>query len=202
MHPTHVTVAIDIDGVLAPLVDWERDPKLHEIATGWPFRSLQEVMLRTVVAEPVVQTLLELDAPGACSAADAPSVRVLWHSSWWLQAAEELAPALGLAHLTGGLETMFATEDEYLGRSTGAWADDSWWKLRAVQRWLRDHPVDADGSHELLIWIDDDIAYSLEKGEISEGLTSDPRLVMVSPNTRTGIEPGELALLRALTRLD
>ena len=52
------------------------------------------------------------------------------------------------------------------------------------------------------MWLDDDIAYSISKGEIGDELQRDPRLVMISPDTHIGIEPGELALLRSLTRLD
>lgn len=156
-------------------------------------------MSKALVAEPIAQALLQLSSPRA---GDEPIATVLWHTSWWLNAPEELAPALGLPGMTGGLERMFATEDEYLGRVKETWADSRWWKLRAVERWLDEHQVDDTGEHELLIWIDDDIAYAIEKGEIGEDLQRDPRLVMISPDTHIGIEPGELALLRALTGLE
>lgn len=43
---------------------------------------------------------------------------------------------------------------------------------------------------------------AIRSGEIGEDLRNDPRLVMISPDTQTGLEPGELTLLRSLTRLD
>lgn len=193
MMPTHVTVAIDVDGVVSPLVD-PLDPQRHERATGWSFRALpRQMMSRALVAEPIIQTLCELTG-NAHGHRDRVTVR--WHTSWHLDAPEVLAPALGIPGMTGGSEQLFASDAVW--RAT----TDRWWKLEAVKHWLRDHPVDDDGSHELLVWIDDDIAYSISKGEIGEGLRRDPRLVMISPNTHIGIEPGELALMRSLTRLD
>jgi len=194
---TRITVAIDVDGVVSPMVD-PRDPLFHEVETGQAFRTLP-AMLDAVVAEPIVQLLLELS--GGESGDEAPqrdlAAEVLWHTSWWLKAPEALAPALGLPGLTGGIERMFATRDEMLGR-TGRPASE-WWKLTAVERWLREHPV-VDGRHELLVWIDDDLDSAITRGEISADLVDDPRLVMISPPLRAGMGPGELTLLRSLTK--
>ena len=120
MVPTHVTVATDVDGVVSPLVD-SRDPLRHERVTGWPFRTLpRQVMARALVAEPVIQTLLEL-TEGPTGKRDGVTVR--WHTSWHLEAPEVLAPALGIAGLTGGAERLFASEAVW--RAT----TDRWWKL-------------------------------------------------------------------------
>lgn len=193
MMPTHVTVAIDVDGVVSPFVD-PLDPQRHERVTGWSFRSLpRRVMSRALVAEPIIQTLCELTG-GEKGRRDGVTVR--WHTSWHLEASEVLAPALGLLGMTGGTEQLFATEEVW--RAT----TDRWWKLEAVKHWLHEHPVAADGSHELLVWIDDDINDALASGEIGDDLVGDPRLVMISPGIHTGINPAELAQLRSLAALD
>lgn len=199
-----VTVAIDVDGVVCPFVD-PLDPRHHERETGWAYTSYSRGSLEAIAADPLVQTLFELgdsgggNRGGASEGAPA-AVAVLWHTSRWLDASERLAPSLGLPGLSGGAERMFATKDEFLGL-TGAAKPSRWWKLVAIERWLHEHPVGAAGEHELLVWIDDDIADAVRSGEIPAELQNDPRLVMISPAIHTGMNPRELALLRLLTGL-
>jgi hypothetical protein len=125
-HVTRITVAIDVDGVICPLVD-SLDPLRHERETGWAYTALPTVMFGSVIADPVVQTLFDLGgasaggrdgSDGDAEGCDEVPMQVLWHTSWWLEAPESLAPALGLTHLAGGPERMFATDDEYHGRTT------------------------------------------------------------------------------------
>lgn len=190
MAITHITVALDVDGVIAPLVDPE-DADRAARETGWSFSPIPGLGDELIAADPVVATLRALDAMSSSSA----PLTMLWHTSWWLEASRNLAPALELPAMTGRLERMFATETE---RRTGY----PWWKLTAIERWLVEHPVRANGDHELLIWVDDDIEYAVRRREISLSMQRDPRLIRISPATHKGIEPGELALLRSLTGLD
>lgn len=205
---TRITVALDVDGVVSPVVDPE-DPLHHERQTGWSFTSLEGVMLGSVVGDPVIQTLFDLGCAGVVErggsdgrdTAAASGIEVLWHTSWWREAPESLAPALGLSALSGGIEKMFATEDEYLGKSHATWSSN-WWKLAVVERWLREHPITPAGEHDLLIWVDDEIDKAVRSGEIPPQLLGDPRLVTISPALHVGLNADELALLRSLTLLD
>jgi len=199
-----VTVAIDVDGVLCPFVD-PLDALRHERETGWKYSHLPRVKDGVTVADPLVQTLSELvvagaEGQGGNEVRDQVPRRVFWHSSWWLSAAELLAPALGLSGMSGGVERMFATEAELLGKPSSI-TSARWWKLAAIERWLHEHSITSAGEHELLIWIDDDINDAIASGEISTELQNDPRLVMISPGIHIGINPEELALLRGLTGL-
>ncbi|ROR76105.1 hypothetical protein SAMN06295974_3747 [Plantibacter flavus] len=194
-----VTVALDVDGVLCPMVDPD-DPHLHERETGWEYSS-PAGLPSCVIATPVVQTLLELGGEGVGHASRgrrakaSSNVEVLWHSSWRLEASQGLAPALGAGHLTGGADRMFATVHEY--RDRGA----TWWKLVAIERWLQKNPATQAGPNPLLIWIDDDINAAVRSGEIAPELLRDPRVALISPATNIGINAVELALLRSLAGL-
>jgi hypothetical protein len=202
-----ITVALDVDGVICPVLD-PRDSLRHERETGWSFTALPAVMFGSVVAKPIVQTLFDLGvasagseggSEGAVARSSSAGIEVLWHTSWWVDAPESLAPALGLTHLSGSEEKLFATKDEFLGKAPTS--SSTWWKLAAVQRWLDEHPISASDHHDLLIWIDDDINDAVRSGEISTQLQRDPRLAMISPSIHIGINPAELALLRQLTNL-
>lgn len=189
MNIRSITVALDVDGVLLPLVDSD-DASRHERETGWSFTQLEGQLPLTVAAAEVLSTIRQL----VSEEAPIPTT-VLWHTSWRYEASRSLAPTLDLPGLTGGEETQFATTLEYRNSS-------NWWKLAAVERWLREHPVQPDGTFDRLIWIDDDAADSIRSGEISRSLLEDDRLVIITPSIHNGIEPGELALLRRLTGLD
>lgn len=133
-------------------------------------------MFGTFVAEPVIQLLHELDAN--------PDVQILWHSSWRLYAADELAPFIGV----GQQWPQFATEAEYNGRYSG------WWKQRAVSRWLRTHASDPSAH---LLWIDDDIK---DADDVLETLGAHPQLTMISPQLRLGLTPEHVEQIRELVR--
>ena len=123
---TAITIALDVDGVIVPFVD-PRQPLHHEEVTGWSYTDVDagEPTL-SPVADPVVQLLFDLEdrcalrAGGggveadrgveAGSTAAGVPVRVLWHSSWRSAAPRDLAPALGLTQLAGGIERQFATD--------------------------------------------------------------------------------------------
>jgi len=158
-----VTIACDIDGVIAPV----------DLAPAGCVE-LPRVMYDTHVLTRAVAALKRWHALGA---------RVLWHSTWREPYTDELATTLTLP----GFGT-FASEEEFLLE------DDSntWWKLRAVQRWLREAPQD---NSALLVWIDDDIADAIEQGEIDRATLEDPRLVVVSPTTQAGLTISEIEVV-------
>ncbi|MDQ0678471.1 hypothetical protein QFZ30_001853 [Arthrobacter pascens] len=65
----------------------------------------------------------------------------------------------------------------------------SWWKLRAIQDDLDTSRADA------LVWIDDQLRFEQEAQAWARILG--PRILMVSPDPRRGISPGELAAVRS-----
>lgn len=189
-----LTVALDVDGVVCPVMHPD-DLQKVEARTGWGHAVLPHPVDRFVIADPVWRTLVELDAACAVSGAGAvegTELSVLWHTSWWREAEEVLAPALGLASLSKN--AMFATDEEHDGGHSSL---GHWWKLVAVKRWLDEHR----GTDDLLIWVDDDIDHAVKSGEIDEALISDPHLALISPTTYRGLNAAELARLRALTGL-
>lgn len=190
-----VTVALDVDGVVCPVVHPDDVAKV-EARTGWAYPALPHPVDRLVTAEPVRRTLVELEAASRgerSGSEEGPVLSLKWHTSWWRDAEALLAPALGLTSLAQN--AMFATDAEH---DDGYSSLGHWWKLTAVHRWLDEHQ---DGD-DLLVWVDDDIDYAIRSGEISAALVNHPRLAMISPATHRGINHLELARLRELTGLD
>ena len=156
MHP--VTIACDIDGVLAPI---SLEPDLTTII------ELPRVNHGTHVLLAGIRALKMWHHLGAV---------VSWHSTWRPPYTDDLARTVYLPDFP-----VFATEDEFLCPEPD---ERAWWKLSAIKRWLRDHP---DAQTAQLIWIDDDIDDAIREGEISPELLDDPRLKIISPTPDTGL---------------
>lgn len=176
-----LTIAIDIDGVVAPVGTPEVLAELHAGGAAWAAKEylhFEKVMFGTLVAAPVRDLLREFDQH--------PAVHPMWHSSWRENATEELAPALGV----GETWPQFATQDEYRHAAI-------WWKLQAVQRWLLEH-ADQPGAH--LLWLDDDVADSIRSGEVSRALVQHPQLTIITPGVHYGLTPAHLDTIHDLMR--
>lgn len=173
-----LTVAIDIDGVVAPVTTPDVLAELPVGVAPWASTDYVEldVMFGTLVAAPVRDLLIEFDQH--------PAVLPMWHSSWRENATDELAPALGV----GETWQQFATQDEYRHATI-------WWKLAAVQRWLLKHRDQPDAH---LLWLDDDVADSIRSGEVSPALVQHPQLTMIAPEFRHGLTPAHLDTIHDL----
>ncbi|GAA1256737.1 HAD domain-containing protein [Arthrobacter pascens] len=112
------------------------------------------------------------------SLAPTPGLRCVWLTSW-----EELAPAV-LCPATGldGGEWPVLTAD-------GAGGGADWWKLEAIQ-------ADVEFSRpERIVWVDDQLAFEGRAQSWARFLRG--RALLVSPDPRRGLSPGELAAIRA-----
>jgi hypothetical protein len=105
-------------------------------------------------------------------------LRCVWLTSWEDLAPEYLSPAIGL----DAGRWPYLTAD---GGGTG----ETWWKLRAIQEDLDRSRADA------LVWIDDQLRFEREAQSWARILGQ--RILMVSPDPRQGISPGELAAVRS-----
>jgi hypothetical protein len=106
-----------------------------------------------------------------------PGIRCVWLTSWEEMAPHYLCPAIGLN--AGGWPYLTAEDG-------GAGAE--WWKLRAIQADLVSSGAGA------LVWIDDQLNYEHEAQAWARILGR--RIMLVSPDPRRGISPGELAAVR------
>ncbi|WP_181273571.1 HAD domain-containing protein [Brevibacterium oceani] len=163
-----ITIACDVDGVLAPVTLADPAPGCIE---------LPRVNHGTQVLTRVVAALKGWHAAGA---------EVLWHTTWRSPYTDDLERTLSLPRF-GHL----ASEDEFLRPDPPR----SWWKLAAVERWLRDAPDDAR-----LVWIDDDIDDAIVAGEVAGQTLRDPRLRIISPDSGAGLTAVEIDLVSSLVR--
>lgn len=163
-----ITIACDVDGVIAPVT-------LVEPAPGCI--TLPRVNHGTQVLTRAVSALKGWVETGAS---------VAWHSTWRGAYTDELARVLSLE----GIST-FASDEEFLHPTP----EHSWWKLAAVDRWLRQRPADSD---ERLIWIDDDINDAIVAGEIAGEILADRRLQIISPDLSTGLTEVEIDFISSL----
>lgn len=163
-----VTIACDIDGVIAPVT---ARPDLRDCV------ELPHVNYGTHVLVRAVAALKGWHASGA---------QVTWHSTWRSPYTDELADALNLPAFEH-----FASEEEFLFED----GSNTWWKLRAIQRWLRERPAGAQ-----LIWIDDDIKEAVDQGEIDQQTLADPRLTIVSPELDRGLSAAWIRLIAERVR--
>ncbi|PTT65328.1 HAD domain-containing protein [Arthrobacter sp. HMWF013] len=106
-----------------------------------------------------------------------PGVRCVWLTSWEDMAPQYLCPAIGLN----------AGQWPYLAAESGG-TGAGWWKLRAIQEDLGRSGADA------LVWIDDQLNYEQE-AQAWAGILG-RRIMLVSPDPRRGISPGEWAAVR------
>ena len=107
-----------------------------------------------------------------------PGLRCVWLTSWEELAPAVLCPATGLA----GGEWPVLTAD-------GAGGGADWWKLDAIQ-------ADVEFSRpERIIWVDDQLAFEGRAQSWARFLRG--RALLVSPDPRRGLSPGELDAIRA-----
>lgn len=187
-----ITVAFDVDGVISAVAPYDALRPEKDAEPEWRYLVTQQTspggMPASLVAEPVVQLLHDLIGAG--------HVDVRFHSSWWLEAADALCPALGLPRIE-----VLGTEEEFSGEArhmndpvTGS---PKWWKLAVVERWLADRV----NEHGLLVWVEDEIEHGIESGEIGDELMSHSRLIMIATDTFSGLTSREVAVIRAITRV-
>jgi len=115
---------------------------------------------------------------GLNTLARTPGLRCVWLTSW-----EELAPAV-LCPVTGldGSAWPVLT-------SAGAGSGAEWWKLEAIQADVgRNTP-------ERIIWVDDQLAFEGRAQAWARILGR--RALLVSPDPRAGLSPGDLEAIRA-----
>jgi hypothetical protein len=135
---------------------------------SWPRRSWTRVRVAGFeinAALPVIAFLREVHRRGLAE--------IRWHTTW-----QELSLDLGDAL---GLPTFHVQEaPEFAGRDT----EETWWKLPAARRVLADEgrPV---------VWTDDDAAY-LAPGDRKQLALIGPRLLIVAPDDRTGLNQADL----------
>jgi hypothetical protein len=113
--------------------------------------------------------------------AQRPGLRCVWLTSWEELAPAVLCPATGLA----GSQWPVLTAD---GPGGGA----EWWKLEALQADVgRNTP-------ERIIWVDDQLAFEGRAQAWARILGR--RALLVSPDPRTGLSPGDLEAILAFAR--
>ena len=107
-----------------------------------------------------------------------PGLRCVWLTSW-----EELAPAVlcPVTGLEGGSWPVLTAE--------GAGGGADWWKLEAIQADV------GSNTPERIIWVDDQLAFEGRAQAWARILGR--RALLVSPDPRTGVSPGELETIRA-----
>jgi hypothetical protein len=110
-----------------------------------------------------------------------PWLRCVWLTSW-----EELAPAV-LCPVTG-LEGSLWPVLTAGGAGSGA----EWWKLEAIQDDV------STNTPERIIWVDDQLAFEGRAQTWARILGR--RALLVSPDPRTGLSPGDLEVIRAFAR--
>jgi len=128
-------------------------------------------------AQPVLDFLTGIHTAGAAE--------VRWHTTWQRQAAEVLAPLLGLPDfpLTPG--------PEFDGRTPGYGGDIEpgapWWKVPAAERVLL-------GEGRRLVWLDDDLEYERHRDTgLGILLARTDRVLAISPRPHTGLTKAHLA---------
>lgn len=161
-----LTIALDVDGVVSPVTPAGSGTP-ENVFDGWNYRMLSSRNFGAAVSEEVIALLKTLMSDGA---------KIKWHTSWREAAVTHLSPELEVP-----IFEQFAESDA--PHSTGGW-----WKLEAVQQWLKD----TEGTVERLIWIDDGIVDSVASGQIPSNVLHHPRLSMISPQTYWGLSPADL----------
>lgn len=159
-------VALDVDGVLAPLEDPDMGPPACWPPEDWQ-RATDRGNFGLAVARPVVAFLKAIHEQGRAE--------VVWHTSWMERAPQWLAPDLGLPEWP-----VLATREEH--RSGG------WWKASSIERLL--------SSGRSVIWLDDDIDYSEEEGDL-DAFKGHPKLFTLCPEVMRGLEAEHLQLIDA-----
>jgi|SRR5690242_3889824 len=162
---------LDVDGVVNACTRnpdrsvWPADAWVRTEAKGVGHR------WPILVAQPVVDFIRRIHEEGRAE--------IRWHTTWQHDA-QNLAKVLGLPE--------FPVQDapEY-----SAWFGvrdrrDDWWKLPAAER-----VVGVEG--RALVWTDDDLRFPTPaEGRAIDALRQAGRVLMISPNDRTGLTPKHL----------
>lgn len=171
---------LDIDGVINCFLRREDTRPPYHI---WPKASWKH-LASTFQGSPwpilwttdVVDFLTELHAGG--------QVEIRWHTTWQHEA-PKLAVALGLpqwpVHPCPEFEDMPA---RVAARQILA-GKPAWWKYPAAERVLTEEK-------RPLIWVDDDITYEVNRRARDAMYGLGQRLLVISPNTYTGLTPKQL----------
>lgn len=172
-----VVVAIDIDGVVSPVMLPEDLPALRERTPGLHWEARADESGESLVAREVLDLLADLGA--------AEHVDARWNSSWWTSSTA-WNDAAGTAHWP-----MLASEDEYLGRRDDPLAPVDW-KLMPVLRHV------ASDDPRRLVFVDDEMEFSLSRTNERDRrlILSDRRVVLVETRTETGLLPHQIRRLR------
>lgn len=111
--------------------------------------------------------------------------QLVWLSTWSRLCTEEIEPKLGFTRRYA-VEAMPDSSFNY-------YADDphTWWKAKAVEKFLRDNPDDR------AIWIDDDLVHTTTLEHFTT-LFGD-RLLMIAPEYSTGLTEAHFKQMRRFT---
>lgn len=174
---------LDVDGVVNALPHGHVAGVWH--VDAWVQRSVRAdvpglgpMTLSVLAAAPVLDFV--------AGVVTARRAEIRWHSTWRQAAASDLAPALGLP----AIPVADAPEwQQATASADGRWTlapGPGWWKLPAARR------VVADGRR--LIWTDDHLAAA---GAHLGGLAGRADVLLLAPDPRAGLAPGELARIDA-----
>lgn len=178
-----VVIALDIDGVVIPplpVVPSEGPLQVRprrDVEDTWDYRWVPHLHFGSLVPVPVISLLQDLH--------EAPHVEPHWHSSWWVDA-WDINVWMGMPRWPMlGTEGEFLRDEQHLpGRTLD-------WKTNSILQTL-----ETLGPEDKLVWIEDEIEFFLERDKVRHLLDADPRLVMIQPNTYTGIASNELRQIR------
>lgn len=104
---------------------------------------------------------------------------VLWHTTWGVDAAKLIAPALGL--------DAFEVADLVSRTKVRPRGWDGWWKLQAG--------LDVVDSGRRLIWTDDDLFWERRTVEIQLLADRTKDVLLVHPDTAVGLTPEHLKVI-------
>lgn len=154
-----VRIFLDVDGVLNsyPVPEPRFSRERRRAVSAWAY----ELHFR-----PRIVTMLEKFVRRRYA-------QLVWLSTWSHLCTEELEPKLGFTR-TYAVEPMPDSSFNY-------YADDphTWWKAKAVERFLRDNPDDR------AIWIDDDLVHPETLDHFSTLFGT--RLLMIAPEFESGL---------------
>lgn len=146
------TLYLDVDGVVSP---FDKVNRYEE----WEYRKKHVAGFRMTYSPNLISILNRVSQ----------NVDIAWLTSWELQAATELAPALGL-HRFRVLQRLYG-DNEY--------NEDKWWKLNAIKMDYKDKQP------EEFYWIDDDLILNENATEWAINNGGIP----ISPHSKSGISP-------------
>ncbi|MYM18874.1 hypothetical protein GSY69_02470 [Brevibacterium sp. 5221] len=167
----HVTVFLDVDGVLNsyPVQGTRSVRERRRRVRAWNY----ELHYRPKIVkflDSLVQKRL---------------VDIVWLSTWSQRCRTEIEPKLGFH----GTYPIIDMPDDSYNRFAGD--PSAWWKARAVEEWLADHPG------QRALWIDDDLAAPATYEYFRKKYRG--RLLMIAPQFSRGLGEEHFALIRTFT---